>query len=118
MHGEATPPPPSVGGASTFSHFASIESSEVLRAATEDLLKIFQLEVNFKIFFHLVLILYIIIQNESLLKGRVQLIEVPAESLLGLEGDLESCVYFIASGRLRVFRHTSEADSATDAQVN
>lgn len=35
-------PPSSVPAGSTFSHF---ESSEVLKAATEDLLRIFQLEV-------------------------------------------------------------------------
>ena len=49
-------------------------------------------------------------QEASLLKGRVQLIEVPAESVLGLEGDLENCVYFIATGKLKVYRHTGDAD--------
>ena len=44
-----------------------------------------------------------------MLKGRVQLIEVPSESVLGLEGDLESCVYFIATGKLKVYRHTGDA---------
>ena len=44
-----------------------------------------------------------------MLRGRVQLIEVPAESVLGLEGDLESCVYFIATGKLKVYRHTGDA---------
>lgn len=43
-----------------------------------------------------------------MLKGRVQLIEVGVNSVLGLEGDLESCVYFIASGRLRVYRLTGD----------
>ena len=47
-------------------------------------------------------------QDESLLKGRVQLIEVAVNSVLGLEGDLESCVYFIASGRLKVYRLTGD----------
>jgi len=36
------------------------------------------------------------------------------DSVLGLEGDLESCVYFIASGRLKVFRHTKEESKAQD----
>ena len=48
------------------------------------------------------------VQDETLLKGRIQLIEVPANSVLGLEGDLESCVYFIATGKLKVFRHTGD----------
>ena len=48
------------------------------------------------------------LQDDSLLKGRVQLIEVGVNSVLGLEGDLESCVYFIASGRLRVYRLTGD----------
>lgn len=34
-----------VGGASALSHVARIESSEVLKAATEDLLRIFQMKV-------------------------------------------------------------------------
>lgn len=59
-----------------------------------------------------------VVQDESLLKGRVQLIEVPVDSLLGLEGDLDSCVYFVATGRLKVFRHTSDAESSTAPQVN
>lgn len=62
----------------------------MLQAATEVLVRIFQLE------------------DETLLKGRIQLIEVPANSVLGLEGDLESCVYFIATGKLKVFRHTGD----------
>lgn len=45
------------------------------------------------------------------------MIEVPADSLLGLEGDMESCVYFIATGRLKVYRHASELESATSPQV-
>jgi hypothetical protein len=55
-------------------------------------------------------------QDEKQLKGRVQLIEVPADSLLGIEGDLESCVYFIATGRLKVFRH-AEPTSELAPQV-
>lgn len=47
-------------------------------------------------------------QDESLLKGRIQLIEVAVNSVLGLEGDLESCVYFIASGRLKVYHLTGD----------
>ena len=50
-----------------------------------------------------------VFQEAGLLKGRVQLIEVPSESVLGLEGDLESCVYFIATGKLKVYRHTGDA---------
>ena len=46
-------------------------------------------------------------QDDARLKGRIQLIEVPAGSLLGVEGDLESCVYFIATGKLKVFKQTS-----------
>ena len=49
-----------------------------------------------------------VVQDDSLLKGRIQLIEVAVNSVLGLEGDLESCVYFIASGRLRVYRLTGD----------
>ena len=49
-----------------------------------------------------------VLQEAGLLKGRVQLIEVPSESVLGLEGDLESCVYFIATGKLKVYRHTGD----------
>lgn len=79
--------------------FGRLDGSEVLKASTEDLVKIFQLE------------------NESLLIGRIQLIEVPMDSLLGLEGDLESCVYFIATGKLKVFRHTGEHESARTPQV-
>ena len=55
-------------------------------------------------------------QDESLLKGRIQLIEVAVNSVLGLEGDQESCVYFIASGRLRVYRLTGDGQSKS--QVN
>ena len=44
------------------------------------------------------------------MRGRIQLIEVPADSLLGLEGDLESCVYFIATGRLKVFKQASAGE--------
>lgn len=51
------------------------------------------------------------------MKGRIQLIEVPADSLLGLEGDLESCVYFIATGKLKVFRHVGEMDASAASQV-
>lgn len=46
------------------------------------------------------------------MKGRVQLIEVPVNSLLGVEGDLDSCVYFVAVGRLKVFRCGDEDSSA------
>ena len=53
-------------------------------------------------------IVHVYIQDESLLKGRIQLIEVAVNSVLGLEGDMESCVYFIASGRLRVYHLTGE----------
>ena len=103
-----------------FSHFATMESEEVLKAATEDLVRIFQLKVSRKKVYMCTckcccvgVCLYalhpsLIIQDASLLKGRIQLIEVPANSVLGLEGDLESCVYYIASGRLKVFRHTEE----------
>lgn len=42
------------------------------------------------------------------LKGRIQLIDVPADSLLGVEGDLESCVYFIATGKLKVFKQAPQ----------
>ncbi len=52
-----------------------------------------------------------------MLKGRVQLIEVMADSLLGVEGDLDSCVYFVATGRLKVFRSGGE-DSAKYSQAN
>lgn len=54
------------------------------------------------------LILSVCPQDESLLKGRIQLIEVAVNSVLGLEGDLESCVYFIASGRLKVYHLTGD----------
>ena len=47
-------------------------------------------------------------QDESLLKGRIQLIEVGVNSVLGLEGDQECCVYFIASGRLKVYHLTGD----------
>lgn len=42
---------------------------------------------------------------------------MPADSLLGLEGDLESCVYFIATGKLKVFRHADESTTATTPRV-
>ena len=64
------------------------------------------------------LCLFFAAQDESLLKGRVQLMEVPAESLLGVEGDLDSCVYFIATGRLKVFRSTGNIDTSTSPQVH
>ena len=44
--------------------------------------------------------------------------EVPADSLLGLEGDLESCVYFIATGKLKVFRHVDESSTTTAPRVS
>jgi len=56
-------------------------------------------------------------QDESLLKGRVQLIEVPADSLLGLEGDLDSCVYYLAAGRLKVSRSNEDSSSFPNANV-
>lgn len=52
------------------------------------------------------------LKDETKLKGRIQLIEVPADSLLGLEGDKESCIYFIATGKLRIYRRGSELKSA------
>ena len=33
-------------------------------------------------------------QDDTLLKGRIQLIEVPADSVLGLEGDMVSSPFF------------------------
>lgn len=80
----------------TYSHFVSLEGSEILEAATQDLVKIFQLK------------------DDSLLKGRIQLIEVNANSVLGHEGDLDSCVYFIVSGRLKVFRQSSNHSPVED----
>ena len=58
------------------------------------------------------------LQDDSLLKGRVQLIEVGVNSVLGLEGDLESCVYFIASGRLRVYRLTGDQSKSQVSTYN
>lgn len=102
-----------------FSHFARMESSQVLEAAMLDLINIFQIKVSCQpadvtctvkrvcdLKKKSILVWF---QEASLLKGRVQLIEVPSESVLGLEGDLESCVYFIATGKLKVYRHTGDA---------
>lgn len=47
----------------------------------------------------------------------MQLIEVPSGSILGLEGDMENCVYFIATGKLKVYKHASDLQSATAPQV-
>lgn len=58
------------------------------------------------------------LQDEDHLKSRIQLIEVPADSLLGLEGDLESCVYFIATGKLKVFRHGGDIDVTPQVIAN
>jgi hypothetical protein len=55
-----------------YSHFVSLEGSQILQAATNDLIKILQLK------------------DDSLLKGRIQLIEVATNSILGCEGDLVS----------------------------
>ncbi|CAI8055933.1 Patatin-like phospholipase domain-containing protein 7 [Geodia barretti] len=79
-----------------YSHFASLDNSDVLQAATDDLVRIFQLK------------------DESLLKGRIQLIEVGVNSVLGLEGDQECCVYFIASGRLKVYHLTGDQSKSQD----
>ncbi|XP_019852919.1 PREDICTED: patatin-like phospholipase domain-containing protein 7 isoform X2 [Amphimedon queenslandica] len=78
-----------------YSHFVSLESNDILQAATADLIKIFQLKDN------------------SLLNGRIQLIEVACNSVLGYEGDLDSCVYFIVSGRIKVFKLHSSKESGS-----
>ena len=85
-----------------YSHFVSLESSEVLDAATEDPVRLFQLKVDPLplSFFTSTIISFsshthlhtctCTPQNDTLLQGRIQLIEVAANSVLAHEGDLVS----------------------------
>ena len=72
-----------------YSHFVSLESSEVLDAATKDLVRLFQLKVYTTTLIPDYTFDYFT-QNDALLEGRIQLIEVAANSVLGHEGDLVS----------------------------
>ena len=76
-----------------YSHFVSLDSSEILEAATKDLIRIFQLKVGMVSSsrdFCVLLMGGALMQDDTLLKGRIQLIEVAANTVLGHEGDLVS----------------------------
>jgi lysophospholipid hydrolase len=76
---------------SAFSFF-STECGDIMKAATKDLMKIFGLE------------------DEALLKGRLQLIEAPEGTTVISEGCTDHNIFFVASGGLTVCRETQEGD--------
>lgn len=71
-----------------YSQFSKIDSDEIYAAAIQDLQEIFSLK------------------DEPFLKEKIHLMEVAPNTILVKEGDMDACLYFVASGRLSVNKVT------------